>query len=201
MALLPYALTTLANVKLWLFNDVLITKYDSLLEFIINDVTDWIEMECGNRRFKNDLTNNLVVYDGDIDNTGRDKLFLKRWPVTSFNTIQGIEFNTGTNATPIWEKQDLDRVVRNDINGVYTFLDCLPYGQSKGLQNVRLITQAGYLIIPNDLQIAATKMVAKEFNRRNSQGALSENAGGDSVSWNEQVDPSAQRIFNKYRRF
>lgn len=195
MAVVSYALCSLSDVKSFL--GISVSTYDSLLEILIDSVTDWIESECGGRRFKDEGADIEEVYDGDFDSTGRRKIFLRRYPVNEIDETQGIEFNLGTQGTPSWTKQSREDWTLIPDRGEIVFDAPLIQGK----QNIRLSYQGGFTTIPNDLRLACIKMVAKEFDKRNSQGATQESVGGGSVTWNENIDPSAIKLFQKYRMF
>lgn len=194
-----YQLCSVTEVKSYL--GITTSKYDTVIDLMVSESTDWTEQECGNRRFFNNQQNNTEIYDGDYDQTGRDKIFLKRWPITVLDTAQNIEINDGNEANPNWIKVSASRIVKDDENGIIYFLDGLPYGEMKGRRNIRITYQGGYIQIPNDLKLACIKMVAKEFGKRLAQGLTQESVGGGTFTWNEQLDPSVTRIISKYRRF
>lgn len=194
MGVLTYALTSLTKVKNYLGIAAGVSTYDTVLEYLIDSVTLWIEGECGGRRLFDGATEVTEYYDGD-DGTGKSKIFLKRYPVQS---ITSVSYNSGTSGTPTWTAFDADDYERDDNEGVLHFLSSLP----KGRQNIKVKYKSGYVTtIPQDLDVACCKMVAKEFDKRKSQGVLSESVGGGSVSWNENVDPSVLSVIRKYRRF
>ena len=89
MALLPYAITTLAKVKLFL--GITDTSNDILLESLINLTTDQIEGLCGNRRFLQ-----TIYTDEDYDVPNKDIVFLRQWPVAS---LEAVKFRTGRPAS------------------------------------------------------------------------------------------------------
>jgi len=90
MALLDYALTTLARVKTFLgisgtSDDELLTSLinnDELLTSLINSCTDFIENYC-DRRFKQKAYTN-ELYNGN----GTNKLLLKNYPVDESSTFK-----------------------------------------------------------------------------------------------------------------
>jgi len=191
MAVLDYALTSLDNVKMYLFNSTSGTTYDDLLEMLIDEVTVMIEMECGDRRFKNSGDNIEEYYSGV---EGGKIVFPKAWPIEE---VIGVEVNSGTQGNPTWEPIDTD-TYSVDYNSGMIYIGTK---FSIGIGNYKVVYKGGYDEIPKDIEMAAIKMVAKEFDKRRSQGIVSEGGGGNNASWNENVDPSAERIFQKYRRF
>lgn len=87
-SILPYALTTLQRVKdrIWDTNlSAQPTAFDSLLTRMINGVTDFVERECGNRRFV------LTLYTNEIYSmmSARQKKVIVRNAPVVFQTVTG----------------------------------------------------------------------------------------------------------------
>jgi len=194
MAVIDKALTTLADVKSYL--GLTANTHDALLEMLINQMTVFVEMECGNRTFKYDEDADPIeeIVDGDYDGTKRNKIFLKTWPIVE---IVSIEVNDGDYNNPTWSAVAGTDYTLNPSSGTIY----MSSGLNKGNQNYKIVYKGGFADIPLDLQLCCIKIVAKEFDKRRSQGILNEGLGGGSASWNENIDPSAQRIFRKYRNF
>lgn len=199
MPLLSYALTSVANVKAYL--DITTSTKDTLIELLINGCTDWIEAECGNRRFKDSTTDITEYYDGDYDSTGRDKIFLKQFPI---NSITSVSYKSGGNISPTWVDYSLNDYERNDEQGVLYFANetrqyllALP----RGRQIVKVVYKAGYITIPSDLELCCIKLVAKELNKRKSQGLTQEGVGGATFQWNEDIAPDIKKIIANYTRW
>lgn len=199
MAVVAHALTTLARVKTFL--EITNTSKDGLIELLIDACTDWIESECGNRRFKNSGSDITEYHDGDYDLTGRDKIFPRQFPIA---TLTSIAYKTGDNASPTWTVINANGYERNDQDGIIyfanesrSFLQTLP----RGRQNIRLIYQGGYTTIPTDLELCCIKLVAKELNKSKSQGLTSESVGGANFAWNEDIAPDVKKIIANYKRW
>lgn len=193
MAELAYSLTTVSKVKTYL--GISVSTWDSVLEELVNDCTVWLENEMGGRRIFNDASDATEYHDGgDSTGYGKRSLFLKRFPIAS---VTSISYRSGTPGTPVWVAYTADDYERIDNEGTLHFLFTLPVGR----QNIKVVYKAGYTTIPHDLNLACQKLVAKEFDKRKSQGIKSEGIGGANVTWNEEIDPSIQRVINKYRLF
>lgn len=186
MALASNALTTVANVKSFL--QISVTTYDTLLELLVNSVSEWIENECG-RVFKDSASNIVELHDGE-----GSMIFPRQWPI---NSIASIESRSGSLGAPTWTAYTTNDYTYDSRAGIIYF--ATPVFCDK--QNIRLTYQGGFLTIPSDLELACIKMTSKEFDKRKSQGVPQEGVGGGSVTWNENVDPSAIKIIQKYRRF
>lgn len=199
MALKSNALTSVANVKAYLSPWIAGTTYDTLIEMLIDGVSQLIEKECGSRVFNVTDDDVVELLDGDWDGTGRCKLFPKRYPIVS---ITSIEYKTGSLDNPTWTAFNASDYTYDEEAGIIYFTASLS-SIKPNRQNIRLTYKGGYAAadLPSDLQMCCLKMVAKEFDKRRSQGATSESVGGGNVSWNEDIDPSAKAIFRKYRRF
>lgn len=197
MALADNALTTVENVKAykspWSFG----STFDSLLELLINSISEMYEQEMGDRTILDSGEDITELYDGDFDHTGRCKIFVRQWPIIS---IAKIEYKSGSLGVPTWtEFQDNDYTYDEEAGIIYftaSLSSILP-----NRKNIRITYRGGYSSVPKDLELACIKSVAKEFDKRNSQGATQESEGGGSVTWNEELDPSAKKIVVKYRRF
>lgn len=133
------------------------------------------------------------IYDG-----GNRVLFLKRFPI---NHIASISYRSGSFDNPTWiNLNPASDFEVNQRTGEIRFSFNLPCG----FQNVRVLYAGGYIStmdLPLDLQLAAKRMVAKEFLRRKSQGALSEGISDASVSWNEKLDPGVKNLIDPFIRF
>jgi len=178
------------NTQVKTYLGISAATYDAFLEALIDEATVWIENEIGGRRIKADASDVTEYHDGGAD---KCKVFAKIYPITS---ITSISYKTGSNSSPVWTAYSVDDYDVDLTTGVLTF-SSLP----AGIQNIKLIYKAGFSSVPKDLELACIKLVAKEFDKRKSQGVLSESVGGGSVSWNENVDPSVLSIIRKYRRF
>lgn len=197
MALKSNALTSVTNVKAFLL--ITSSSFDTLFELFINGCSQWIENECGGRRFNDSGVDVQELIDGDYDGTGRCMIFPKAWPI---NSITSIEYKTGSLNSPTWVAFNAsDYTYDSEAGIIYSNASLSSIKPDR--QNIRLTYQGGYVSgeLPSDLELACVKMVAKEFDKKRSQGIVSESVGGGSVSWNEHVDPEVLSIIKKYRRF
>jgi len=198
MPLNPNALTDVATVKS--FIDLTGSTYDNLIELLVNACSEWIENETGRVLLASE-EDVIELHDGDFDYSGQNKIFAKQYPI---NSITSIEYKTGSLDNPTWVEFTENDYVVDERAGIIHFTNSFG-GSLKSLlpnrQNIRLTYQGGYDNAPSDLALACIKMVAKEFNKRKSQGVTAESVGGGSVTWNEQVDPEVIKIIQKYRRF
>ncbi len=197
MTLVDHALTTTQRVKNLLgIND---TSYDTLLDQLINSVTDWIESQTM-RRFKRGTYSN-EVYDGN----GEKFLYLRQQPVISVSAAQ---YRSGSLSSPTWNDFNANDWELDTNRGAIYF----PGKAPKGTRNLRFTYVAGYLIdfanatdsnlhtLPFDVSFLAERLVASAFNQRLAGGKKSEGLEGANIVWDQLVKPVDWEIINKYRR-
>ena len=191
MALQPYSFVTVADMKSML--DISETTWDSILEDLIDQCTKWCENYCGGRRFLQSGSDVTEYYDGKDS----CKIFLKNYPIIS---ITSVSYRSGFYDNPDWIAFNPSyEYLRDDVKGIL-HMAAMP----RGIQNIKVVYKGGYSSaanVPDDLHLAVRKMVAKEFNRRKSQGILQESLGGSSVTWNENLDPFVSSLLDNYKNF
>lgn len=145
------ALTTLARVKELLGIKADDGQHDALLAETIERVSKELSTTCGRVfEFESALTE---FYDGD----GKTRtLLLRRAPIVTITTIHDDINRTYGTATLI---QATDYVIDKDA-GLVT-LDGFAF--ATGLQNIRVIYDAGYKVIPQDLEEAGLVICAETF--------------------------------------
>lgn len=191
MAVEAYALTSLTSLKTHL--GISTSTHDTLLETLIDAASDWIENECGGRRFF-ETTYTQELYDGDHDHTGRRWLQLKNFPITSTEAFVA-QYKTGSNSSPTWTSFTVDEFEKYDDSGRVYFTG----GLRPGRLNIRVTYSAGYASIPHDLAHAANKLAAKAYNRRKSEGTLEEEVGTARIQWAGMMDTELMNILSRYK--
>lgn len=196
MSLNSNALTTVANQKSYL--GITVSTYDTLLEIFINGCSAWIERKISRVLIK-PASDAVELHDGDFDATGRYMIFARQYPIAS---ITSIEYKSGSLGSPTWVAFNSNDYTFDAEAGIIYFNASLS-SILPNRQNIRLTYKGGYASgsVPSDLELACLKMVAKEFDKRKSQGVTSEGVGGGNVGWNEDVDPSILSIIKTFRRF
>ena len=106
MSLISYALTTVSRFQNFSGIDSLSATEETVIENIINAVTNYIESYCG-RRFKQTAYSN-EEYDGPRE----EQIILKNWPVDSTSTFTVGYRNSAMNEDS-W----------NTLNSEYYFID------------------------------------------------------------------------------
>ena len=200
-SLLSYALTTVARVKARL--TITVSAHDTILLYLINSVTDFIEGEC-NRRFKETTYTNEVY---SIPNAGNGFLVLKQSPVSAVSSLQ---FRAGLKSNPNWTEfvTDTWELMEDGAPGIIQI-----YGAFiQGLNSVRATYTAGYKInfsnygdltthtLPADLTDLAERLVVKSFKRRESEGKEREVMANSMTIWKDLLGPEDWDTINKYRR-
>lgn len=181
MSVVNYALTTRTKVKTYLGETS--SSYDTVIDEIINYVTDYIEGMCGRRFLSTVYTNE--VYDTKLT----QRIFLKNYPVTTLSTV---EYRSGAGASPTWTTYDTNGYLLYGKEGYVYFYGKLPAIK----QGMRFTYTAGFLIdftnegnstlhtLPYDITLVATEIVARVFANRKSQGVNSMATEGQSVTFN-----------------
>lgn len=215
MPLVSYALTSVQRQKdfLGISNDV----YDTILERLINSVTEFIERYC-DRRFKQTTYTNQV-YDG----TGTDELLLKNYPVTTFTSLEKRDSADNQSSFSTVDSQNyfikLTEGIIVYVGGIELDWKSNVYWETGGYfvklpQHYRATYIAGYDfnvatgtyledVGLGDLEYAVWKLVAKTFNQRKGTDDIqSESIGEYSVTYRKELmyDEELQQILNNYRR-
>lgn len=201
MPVVDYALTTKTRVKDRL--TITGTNFDALLDRLISATTDFIEGECGGRRFKK-TTYTSEIYS--VHARKQEYILLKQAPVSVLTSAQ---YRAGTPSTPNWTNFIADEfeLLEDGKSGLVRIYGGAPYG----VNAVRFTYDAGYLIdfasevppnhtLPQDLTDLCERLVIKLFKKRESEGKQSEGFEGGSVTWKELLDESDQAIIARYRR-
>lgn len=203
MALVTYALTTLAKVKSRL--NFSVTTFDTVLESLISAMTDWIEDYC-DRRFKETVYINEVYDGGNLDGLRKRWLILKNCPVSG--SLTAFSYMAGVPSTPYWTAFLRDDYDLNSDAGIIKLFSVLP----NGFRNIRVTYTAGYKIdwiaeadptkhtLPFDISNVVERLVIKEFKRREAVGKAQESSGDASITWRDGLEKEDQEVLEKYRR-
>jgi len=198
-----YALTTVARLKAFIGIDV--STYDSVLETIIDSVTDWIENECG-RRFK------LTAYTGVIlDGKGSKEMVLPQWPVSTA-TLTLYEREGGSYGDTNFDSISSDKYRIDRESGIIS----LDHKFYEGFQNYKIDYSAGYdfenvtgtlktlaSVGLSDLEMAVWKLASQAYNNRKSSGNISRmKLYNYDVTFAKEsdADDQIQKVLSKYQR-
>lgn len=182
-----YNITTKTKVKNYL--NISSDSDNDLLDTLCNSITAWIEKFCNGRRFKStEYTEEL--YDGD--NLNGRWLQTNNYPVTSWTKL---EYNAGSTSNPNWVEYDESDYETYNNQGIVWF-DRLETGK----RNIRVTYTAGYDSMPYDLELLATKMVARTYEKRLSEHKESEGSPDLNISWGKFLQPEDIQVLNNYSR-
>ncbi len=198
MAILAHALTTVARVKSRMEIPVATTTWDALIAELINGATDFIEGECGGRRFKS------ATHTTELHSLERDErfIYLHNYPVTSISAIQ---YRAGTPATPSWTTFQTDdyEILEDGQFGVLVI-----HAAVHGFNVIRVTYVGGYTIdfstasghLPYELSDLCERLASWAFKKRDAEGKSSEGAQEASVSWFRGLSDDDKRILSRYSR-
>ncbi len=181
MSTVNYALTTTAKVKTFL--GITVSTYDTLIDSLVNQATDFIESFCGRRRFLSSTYSN-EIYDS---RNGRC-VFLNNYPVSS---LTAVEYRGGTVSNPVWNTYSADGYLLYGKEGFVKFYAVLP----EVSQGLRFSYVAGYLIdfanetdytkhtLPFDLTQLCTELCARSYNLAKAHGIEMMSTEGQMVKF------------------
>lgn len=204
MAINTNGLTTVARLKTFL--GISVATYDTLLERIINSVSDWTAEYCD--RVFQQATYTNQIYDGP----GKSKLRLLNYPISSV-TLQKRDTNKNIDT---WSTIESEDYFVKESTGILqaptgnTFNDFAQY--------YRVTYTAGYAFdnfTPGatleslglgDLEMAVWKLCGRVFdNRRNDEDKKQERIGDYSITYDDfnrgmSELPEVEQILDTYRR-
>lgn len=173
--LLPYALTTVADVKESMGIASSDHSWDNLIIRKINQVTKQIEKYCGRRFIETAYTQE------EYNSTQTDQLVLAQRPITSSTPFElGIR-DSGLN-TDSWDTIDTQLYYVDTESGVVDLL----FSASGRWNRWRATYSAGYATIPEDLAEAAATLAA----------FYTQNAGGQAFVQEIKEGARSQRFFD-----
>lgn len=200
---ITYALTTKGRVK-----DRLGLKeanFDTLLDRLIAGVTDYIEAECGGRRFLRTTYTNEVI---TIFNSQQKILPVKHIPLVSISSLQ---YRTGLKSNPNYTNFNNNdwEILGDGSSGLVRV-----WGLSADINFVQITYIGGYLIdfpnagdqsnithnLPYDLSDLAERLTIKRFKKREHEGKASEGFEGGTVTWKELLDDDDKATITRYKR-
>lgn len=181
------SLATSAQLKAHL--GITASTHDTILAQILAEVDAMIKKICGRNIEEETYTDQIL--DGDDQ---FPLIQLSDKPIKA-NTLTSFTYNSGTTATPVWTT-----VPRDDYEIYYDEGTIYLYSSYPGKRNLRLTYQAGEATVPKDLELACIKLSAGMFEKRKSEGAVSESLDGVSINWGEIMTPEITAILNNHKR-
>ncbi len=200
-AAVSYALTNKDRVKKIL--GITGTPNDVVVDALIAGVTDFVEGECGGRRFlRTTYTNELIT----IYNPNQKMLAVKNIPLVSVSALQ---YRQGLKSSPNYTDFATDdwEIVNDGDAGLIRV-----WGLSADINFVRISYVAGYLIdfdntgtpaahnLPFDLSNLAERLTVKLFKRREHEGVQTESYEGGTITWKDLLDKADEQVIARYRR-
>jgi len=179
--------TAIATVsEIYQYVSVTSSDDEALLQNLIDRKTDMIEKYCGLDSFY--IADYTEYYDGN----GTPYLFVKNNPVNSVSLIaQDSDWVWGTDS----EVDTADyRIVDDKYIAYKYYFTC-------GLQNVKVIYNSGYSVIPLDLKEVLIEEVWRNFARRKEMDVLIHTLNDGSVHYTPSgLMPSTKQVLSKYMR-
>lgn len=174
-------LTTLSSVKSYL--GITSITNDALINSLIASVSAFIVSYAGRQL-------EAATYT-EILSGGKKNLFLRNYPV---NSVTSVRENIGTQGTPSMSTVSVD-----DYTIFYEagFLEHRSYF-SRGSRNIEVVYNAGYSVIPKDLDFVAVQLVGKAFASRKSQGKKMEMLGSARIEWANELTEEQKSILDNY---
>lgn len=179
-------MTTLAKVKSYL--GITSSTHDTVLGELIVNVTKWLENYLQRTLLKKADGQYFEEYFDGYEKC----LLLNEYPIIS---VTSVEYNSGTQASPIWNTVDASNYVYYAGEGYIELLAGLPHGH----QNIRVRYNGGYATYPDEVELVAKQLVARMFEQRKAQGKSQEGLGGASISWNTEITKEQEAVLTKYK--
>jgi len=175
-------LTTLANVRTSLGLSATQTGDDTLITNLISRISDMIEKKCG-RVFS------IATYTEYHDGDNTDSVQLDQYPI---NSVTSIHDDTD-------RSYGVDSLISSDDYVYYSEegkiqLDGLTF--SKGLKNIKVIYNAGFDVIPYDLEQACIKYIMAEYLEE--KGGINVIEGQDFIYKPAKLREDANKVLQLY---
>lgn len=178
------SLTTNTKVKQYL--SITTSTDDALITALCGYVQAFILSVCGLTLDEEEISEE--VHSGDDYGT---ILVLNKAPVKS---IEKLESRSGIAGTDWIEENANDYELIPD-QGKVEFVYKL-----SGRRNIMVTYTAGMDTVPDDLEALATRLAAKEYNRRLGAGATQEALAEGSISWANLLDDDDKKIISRNKR-
>jgi hypothetical protein len=187
------SLLALAEVKTFL--DIDNTDFDDQISRLI-DVVSWFFNNETKRELKN--REQTEYYDGD----GSQTLYTKNWPITDSASELSLYINASVpRSFTSSEQVDSDYIMVDGDNGR---IDIWNDTFTKGRRTVKLVYNAGYSTIPDDLHRAALETLGSLWKKEQSQVWNMNNISIEGASVSLQMDKImsawARHVIHMYER-
>jgi len=134
-------------------------SHDTLIEYLIDDVGALLEAYC-DRHFS---ANTYTEYH---NGTGSNYILTKEWPINSITSLYDDPDRSFTSASLIDSDNytfiaDEGKIVLIEENVVLNIYMTTLF--QKGVQNIKIIYNAGYTTVPSDLKLIAAEIMMKKY--------------------------------------
>lgn len=176
-------ITTKETVKSFL--GITVSTYDTLLSTLCDWLTSYVEGYTG-RKFTDATIVDEIYNSKDF----KFSFFLNNSPITSITKIEKKQ-SDGT-----WKLLVAD--VDYEVNLRSGFVRM--FETDDGISDIRVGYSISGASIPKEIEMVATEMVSRVFNKRNSEGVIQESLGEASIQWGSQMSDNEKQILDNYRR-
>ena len=188
MAVYAYAIVSSAAFKTWM--GISGSDDDTIIEYIANGVTDWIESYC-NRRIVARSADITETWDGD----GSRVYFVEHPPINGDVTSITVENHATIDPT------DTDQVRVEAAIGKITLLQ--DYFADSYPQNCEIEYNGGYSTVPADMWLAAAKLMKLVYLMRDANRELiksvSNSLTGETTHYFDSVlTPDIRDVLDRY---
>ena len=191
----PYALASLDSVKEHLGVPPATLTYDELLKRLINAATMKIETYC-DRYFKQ-RTGIVEYHDGIVNN----RLLLNQWPAVKPSQlwIDGTGEFTDPEYQLDTDQYHLDLSAKGEGIGVVLAPGCY---FPKGTRNIKIVYDAGYTVIPPDLEDSCIWTVEFLYDMRadRSVGMETKGKNQENTSYRDDLPAIVKDTLTAYKR-
>jgi hypothetical protein len=159
---------------------------DTILATLCEQITAFIERYTA--RTVTEVTVEDEIHDAD---DFKHYLRLNRFPIKEMTALEERDDISDTT----WATIPADEYDVEKNKGVIYFED-----RRYGKRNISASYKAGLMTVPLDLELIATKLVAKIYNKRKSEGITREQMDAASVDWAGFLQDEDKLILDSYKR-
>jgi hypothetical protein len=149
-----------------------------------------------------------LTYTETYNGSGKAWQWLKQWPIGSVNAVTDLPSGQPYSLSAIVPDPELPRLLFKTVLANSSFILVLPTGEllgqifSCGIQNLKVVYSAGYLIPPPDLSQAALELALLWFKDRDRTAVSAQGMLGTHVNFFNTSDmlPETRLKLNNYRR-
>lgn len=181
-------LITLQQLKDYL--KIIDSSQDSLLTSAIEQASSFINSYTKRKLEAQD-------YNVRLDGHGEDEFIFPQYPV---NTLTSFQYNSGTMGTPAWVDYNVDQYFLDNETGVFS----LTFWIQKGIKNIRVVCNAWYNPIPEDIQRACIQVAVYYYSQagKTTSQVKKEQVDGASIDYDTTIwgiEQDTYNILDKYK--